>query len=310
VLASRNAGWWGKASNIENVRYIFRSESSVRAAMVGIGEADFAPAIAEADAKDPALDVSYPNSETLYLRIEMGRAPLNDVRVRKALNLAFDRYSIRGTVLSKDSMLATQIVGPGVAGHNFEIDKRVWPFDPEKARQLVAEAKAAGVPVGDEVWLVGRANHFPGVTELHEAAANMFNAVGLNVKLRMVEVAQIRELSNKPASPNRPPILISDQHDNNNGDAVLSMFNKMATEGGQSFLSDKHVDALIAQASALSGPERIKTWQEAQRIIYEDLVAHVWMYHMVSYSRVGKRIVFKPSVTTNSEIQISQMSLK
>ena len=46
------------------------------------------------------------------------------------------------------------------------------------------------------------------------------------------------------------------------------------------------------------------------RIIYEDMVAHVWLYHMVGYSRVGSRIDFKPSISTNSEIQVSKMTLK
>lgn len=73
---------------------------------------------------------------------------------------------------------------------------------------------------------------------------------------------------------------------------------------------DKKLDALIAKASALSGDERRKTWQEIFQIIHQDIVSDVWMYHMVGYSRVGKRVNFKPSISTNSEIHIEKVTFK
>jgi peptide/nickel transport system substrate-binding protein len=36
----------------------------------------------------------------------------------------------------------------------------------------------------------------------------------------------------------------------------------------------------------------------------------VWMYHMVGYSRVGGRINFTPSISTNSELHLEEMSFK
>jgi len=311
IIATRNPDWWGKKNNIEGIRYVWRGESSVRAAMVKVGEADFAPTIGVSEATDPKMDFSYPNSETTKLRIEMARKPLDDVRVRMAMNLAFDRYSVLGTILPKDSIHATQIVVPSISGHNHEIDKKIRPYDPAQAKKLVAEAKAAGTNVGQEVLIIARTNHFPGITELMETAMQQFNTVGLNTKLRMVEVAEWLEYQNKPYRTDRSPILFSGMHDNNNGDAVFSMANKMSCGGLQSFVCDPKVDELIDKATlAPVGPERVKLWQESMRILYEDLVAHVWLYHMVGYSRVGSRISFKPSISTNSEIQVSKMTLK
>jgi peptide/nickel transport system substrate-binding protein len=34
------------------------------------------------------------------------------------------------------------------------------------------------------------------------------------------------------------------------------------------------------------------------------------MFHMVGYSRVGPRVIFKPTVQTNAEIQIAQFKFK
>jgi len=308
ISLKRNDKYWGKKPQVERARYIWRKESTVRAAMVKVGEADIAPNIAVQDATEKGMDFSYPNSETTRLRIDVTRAPLNDRRVRLALNYAIDRAAIRGSVLSKDVENATQIVVPSINGHNPKL--KVIPYDPAKAKALLAEAKAAGVPVDKEIEIVGRINIYPNATETMEAMMAMLQAVGFKVKLRMLEVAEWLDILTKPYAENRGPVLLQAQHDNNNGDAVFSVFNKYACKGAQATTCDPKLDALIEKASTLSGDERRKTWQEVFRIINEDLVSDVWMYHMVGYSRVGKRINFTPSISTNSELHLQEITFK
>ena len=308
IVLERFDGYWGNKPEVSGARYVWRTESAVRAAMVAAGEADIAPNIAVQDATDPGMDFSYPNSETTRLRIDVTRPPLDDRRVRLAMNHAIDREAIRGSVLSKDVMHATQIVVPSINGHNPEI--KTWAYDPQKAMQLIAEAKADGVPVEKEIEIVGRINIYPNATETMEVMMSMLQAVGLNVKLRMLEVGEWLDILTKPYAEDRGPVLLQAQHDNNNGDAVFSVFNKYACDGAQGTTCDKKLDELIAKASVQSGPERRKSWQEVFRIINEDLVADVWMYHMVGYSRVGKRINFTPSISTNSELHLEDISFR
>jgi peptide/nickel transport system substrate-binding protein len=308
IVLERFDGYWGNKPQVETARYVWRSESAVRAAMVEVGEADIAPNIAVQDATKAGMDFSYPNSETTRLRLDVTRPPLNDKRVRMALNYAIDREAIRGSVLSKDIAHATQIVVPSINGHNPAL--KVWPYDPAKAQQLLAEAKAAGVPVDRELEIVGRTNIYPNATETMEVMMSMFQSVGLNVKLRMLEVGEWLDILTKPYGENRGPVLLQAQHDNNNGDAVFSVFNKYACDGAQSTLCDPALDKIIAEASTLSGDERQKAWQEVFRIINEDIASDVWMYHMVGYSRVGKRINFTPSISTNSELHLEDITFK
>lgn len=308
IRLKRFAGYWGPQPAVEAARYIWRTESAVRAAMVEVGEADIAPNIAVQDATDPAMDFSYPNSETTRLRLDVTRAPLDDRRVRLALNHAFDRNALIGTVLSRDIEHATQIIVPSINGHNPDLKPR--EYAPEKAMALLAEARAAGVPVDRELEMVGRTNIYPNSTETMEAMMAMFQAVGFNVKLRMLEVAEWLDILTKPYAEDRGPVLLQAQHDNNNGDPVFSVFNKFACEGAQSTTCDPALDEKIAKASTLSGPERRKAWQEVNRIIYEDLASDVWMYHMVGYSRVGNRINFTPSISTNSELHLEEITFK
>jgi peptide/nickel transport system substrate-binding protein len=307
ITLGRNDGFWGKKPEADGVRYIWRKESTVRAAMVKVGEADIAPDIAVQDANDPSMDFSYPNSETSRLRIDLTRAPLNDKRVRLAINYAIDREALK-SVLSKDVIPASQIVVAGINGHNPKL--KPYAYDLAKAKKLIAEAKAAGVPVDKELEIVGRTNIYPNGTEHMEATMAMLQAAGFKVKLRMLEVAEWLDILTKPYAEDRGPVLLQEQHDNNNGDAVFSVFNKFACKGAQSVTCDEKLDAMIAKASALSGEERTKTWQEVLRVIHEDNVSDVWMYHMVGYSRVGKRVNFKPSISTNSEIHIEKVTFK
>jgi oligopeptide transport system substrate-binding protein len=83
-----------------------------------------------------------PLLETLYLRFNTTRKPLDDVRVRRALALALDREAIATSVLQGSRLPAHHYVPPRTGG--FESQAR-QPHDPEAARALLA---AAGFPGG------------------------------------------------------------------------------------------------------------------------------------------------------------------
>ena len=281
VVLERFADYWGEAPEVAKVTYVFRGESAVRAAMVAAGEADIAPNIAVQDATDPAMDFSYLNSETSSFRIDVTKPPLDDVRVRKAMNLAIDRDAMIGTIFSEDVVKATQMVVPSINGHNPNLEP--YPYDPEQAKQLLAEAEADGVPVEDEITIIGRLEIYPNATEHAEATMAMLQDAGFNVKLNMLEVAEWVDTYTKPYAEDRPPQLVQTQHDNNNGDAVFTVFFKYHSEGAQSVLADPELDALIEKATVTTGDERQKTWQEVFRRVHED---HRRRHHDVPHGRL------------------------
>ncbi len=83
-----------------------------------------------------------PLLETLYLRFNTTRKPLDDARVRRALALAVDREAIAASVLQGSRLPAHHFVPPGTGG--FQSVAR-QPHDPAAARALLAEA---GFPEG------------------------------------------------------------------------------------------------------------------------------------------------------------------
>lgn len=308
VKIERFPGYWGEQPKIASATYVWRSESSVAAAMVATGEADLAFSIAPQDATDPAMDKVYPNSDTAMFRLSADIAPLNDIRVRKAINLAIDRQAFLGSIISPEAKLAMQQIGPNVLG--FNPDLKPWPYDPEQATKLIAEAKADGVPVDAELRLIGRPGMFANANEFVEASAEMLRGVGLNVKVENLEVTQWLAMANKPFAPDRGPNLLLTMHDNNAGDAAFTAFFKYHSDGRQSELHDAKLDKLITDAGEAQGAAREDLYQEAFRYIYEDLVADVPLYHMVNYMRVGPLLDFTPTIANAVELQLSQLTVK
>jgi peptide/nickel transport system substrate-binding protein len=308
IVLERRDDYWGTAPAVEKATYVFRTDPAVAAAMVENGEADLAPSIAAVDATNPETDFPYLNSETLYLRLDSAIDPISDKRVREALNMAIDRDAFIGTLLPEGAVSAVAMVPPTTLGWNPDVQQ--YPYDPERAAALLDEAKADGVPVDTTLYLIGRSNLFPGVVEVVEALQQMMQEVGFNVEVQMVEVAQQEEIYSKPFKEGRPPQMLAVQHDNSRGDPVFSMFFKYASEGRQSGIADPKVDEMIERATAATGEERAKSWSDLFAYLHDEVVPDVLLFHMVSYARVGDRISFTPTIATNSQLELANISFK
>ncbi len=307
IKLTLNENYWGDTPAVTGATYVFRPDSAVRAAMVEQGEADIAPNIALQDAVNPEMDFSYPNSETVYIRLSAERAPLDDIRVRQAMNYAVDREAFIGTILADGTLLATSIVPPSTLGYNKDLEP--YPYDPDKARALIEEAKADGVDVGAEITFIGRNNNWGNVVETLEALTAMWEDVGLNVDLNMMEVGEWNQYYTAPYPEEVGPFIVAAMHDNANGDPVFSMFFKYASEGLQSIIKVPELDDMIAAATAATGAEREGLWSDVMGYVY-DKAYDVLLFDMVGFSRVSPRLDFTPTIRTNSELQLSQISFK
>jgi peptide/nickel transport system substrate-binding protein len=308
IVLERRDDYWGEAPAVEKATYVFRTDPAVAAAMVAQGEADLAPSIAAVDATNPETDVSYLNSETLYLRLDSAIDPISDIRVRQALNMAIDRDAFIGTLLPEGVVSAVAMVPPTTLGWNPDVQQ--YPYDPDKAKELLEAAKADGIPVDTTLYLIGRSNLFPGVVEVIEAMQQMLQDVGFTVEVQMVEVAQQEELYSKPYKEGRPPQMLAVQHDNSRGDPVFSMYFKYASDGRQSGIADPKVDELITTATAATGEERTAAWQEVFAYLHDEVVPDVLLFHMVSFARVGDKITFTPTIATNSQLELADIAFK
>ena len=79
---------------------------------------------------------------TGYVVFDVTQPPFDDINVRQAFSMAFDRQKYIDVVLTGRALPAHGIFPPGLPG--FNIGLVGLPFDPERARQLLAESSYGG----------------------------------------------------------------------------------------------------------------------------------------------------------------------
>lgn len=301
VTLERNDKYWGGAPAVSKVTFVFRPDPAVRAAMTATGEADIGIAITDQDATNPKTDFAYLNSETTWIRLDTRFPPMDDIRVRRALNYAVDRSIMLGTVVSADSIPASQLPVPGINGHDEAL--KPYPYDPEKAKALLKEAKAAGVPVDAKIRFIVRSAQFAQVDEFGQALTAMFQDVGLKVDLEMMERGRQNRFQAKPLPTDVGPNIMLIMSDNNLGDAAFSVAN-YHSDGSQSTTSIPALDAVINKAIIATGDERRKGLQDVFRLGLEEYATLVPLFHMVGVTRVSQRLDWKPTIATNSQLDV------
>jgi peptide/nickel transport system substrate-binding protein len=288
IVLDRFDRYWGEKPQVERATFVWRNEGTVAAQMVRVGEADITMSIPEELATDRQMDRAYSNYVTFYYIVGAWEPPLDDARVRRALNLAIDREALLGTLLPEQSRLATTLFPPATSG--FNPDLKPHPYDPARARALLAEAKAAGVNVDAEIQLIGIKGHFPRSDEVLEAVNSMLRDAGFRTRMRIVENALFRQYRDEPRVQDGPVILQAN-HDNTTGDAGVTLARHLCSSV-RNPICDPKLDALIEAGLAAEGEERRRIWQEAARYMHEEVMVDLLITHGVAFARVGPRVNF------------------
>jgi peptide/nickel transport system substrate-binding protein len=124
------------------------------------------------------------NDELKYSSIK-GKNPFKDVRVRRALNLAVDRETIKRVTMRGLSIPAGIMIAPGVHGYSKDLDV-VPKYDPAAAKKLLAEA---GYPNGVDFTLDCPNNRYVNDERVCQAIVAMWAKAGINAKLNAMPFA-------------------------------------------------------------------------------------------------------------------------
>jgi len=181
-------GYWRKAPSVK--RLVMRSiaDETTRAAAVKTGEVDiaylFGGPVAEELKRSPGVKIVAPLLYGMYWLDFLDqwdpKSPWHDRRVRLAANLAIDRNAINQSEMLGLGKLAASNVPPEF---DFALKLEPPPYDPKRARQLLAEA---GFPNGFDA---GDLTPLPPYTSLGETVGQFLQTVGIRANVRTMERA-------------------------------------------------------------------------------------------------------------------------
>ncbi|MCP3811639.1 ABC transporter substrate-binding protein [Mycobacteriaceae bacterium Msp059] len=305
LLLKRNDRYWGAKPAFARAEYQWRSEGSVRAAMITNDEADIATSLGPEDGAGD-LGVPFQNNETTALRMQAGEAPLNDIRVRQAINYSVNRTGIVKALFRGLGEPASQLIPSGVVGYNDQLP--LWPHDLDKAKALIAEAKADGVPVDRQIRLIGRTAQFPKISETIEVLQSEFAEIGLNVKIEMMDTAGQLQYQLRPFPADTGPYLLMIMHGNQAGDAAFTMDQYMLSDGPQSAYGTTEFDSKIRAAEALTGQDRQDAFAKLFAEEPQQIMQFAYIAHMKGILGKSPRVDYTPNSATGDEMRLSEMT--
>ena len=146
----RNPDYWGGGVKLESVTLTYVSDSTTRATMLESGDVDMArglpyPQVSTIEG-NPDLDVvSKETMRAYFMFVNTGKAPLDDIRVRQALNYAINRDEVVDVALEGVGGVSAKGVFPSIfPWANDELAG--YPHDQATALSLLA---AAGITDSD-----------------------------------------------------------------------------------------------------------------------------------------------------------------
>jgi peptide/nickel transport system substrate-binding protein len=273
--------------------------------MITNDEADIATSLGPEDGAGD-LGIPFQNNETTALRIQATEAPLNDMRVRQAINYSINRTGIVKALFRGLGDPASQLIPSGVVGYNDTL--KFWPHDPDKGKELIAAAKADGVPVDTQIRLIGRTAQFPNIAETIEVLQSEFTEIGLNVKIEMMDTANQLLYQLRPFPQNAGPYLLMIQHGNQAGDAAFTMDQYMLSDGPQAAYGTAEFDKKIKAAEALTGQARQDAFAKLFAEEPEDIMQMAYIAHMKGILGKSPRVSYTPNSATGDEMRLAEMS--
>lgn len=209
---------------------------------------------------DPNVNVKTAiGTRVFFLELNVTREPLDDVRVRKAVNHAIDWDAIIENVLEGYAIRSPGPTIPGSFGYNDEI--KGYEYSPEKARRFLAEA---GYHNGFDL-IIDCESEYKDVTE---AIAQQLNEVGIKATVRVWDGGVLK------------PLLRAGERQASFGSwgnstmEPYDLFEPKFTpnaRGNYSQYSSPEFDALLAKAAVTTDEAaRGKIYQEIQQLIFDE----------------------------------------
>ncbi len=260
--------WRGKQA-IDDLVFAITTDASVRQQKLLAGECHLMPYpnpadIASLDADPNVTVVKQEGLNVGYLAYNTTQAPFDDVRVRKALNMAINKQAIIDAVFQGEAEAAKNPIPPTIWSYNeATVDDA---YDPAAARAMLAEAGVSGLSMN--VWAMPVQRPYnPNARRMAELIQADFKEVGVDVEIVSYEwgeyLARSKELDRDGA------VLLGWTGDNGDPDNFLAVLLGCDGVGGSNRAQwcNEEFEELVQEAKTVSDPAtRTRLYEKAQMV--------------------------------------------
>ncbi len=182
----RNDNYWGEKAYLDGIDVATITDQTALVNAVRSGEAQYAIGLSGIDVaafqEDPQYKVIETTGSVYPLGMNVTIAPFDQLEVRQAVNYAIDRQRIIDQVFGGSAQVSQQFWAPSATGYDPALNE-TYPYDPEKAKQMLEEAGATGTSF--EITVIP----FPANISAAEIVRNNLEAVGLKPTVKTLELA-------------------------------------------------------------------------------------------------------------------------
>ncbi|MDX2222760.1 MAG: ABC transporter substrate-binding protein [Rhodospirillaceae bacterium] len=226
--------------------------------------------------------------------------PFWDARVRRAANMAVNRERIVATLMGGRVAAASQGAIDNATG--YDPDLKPYPYDPDAARALLAEA---GYPSGLSFVYEFPSGTLPGDATIMQQIAADLAAVGIRMELRPVTYPQFVRYTSAGGWRGQATL----QDFNNNAFDALSPYARggHGCNGSAPWYCDPKIQPTIDAAER--EPDLARRVAMTREIVrhYHDQATSLILFPVLGLDGVGPRV--KTWATWNDQIQFSELEL-
>ncbi|MCB1498736.1 MAG: ABC transporter substrate-binding protein [Bauldia sp.] len=284
--------YWAGKQPIDNLIFAITTDASVRAQKLKAGECHIMPYPNAADVaslkEDPNLQVLEQEGLNIaYLAYNTMQKPFDDVRVRKALNMAINKQAIVDAVFQGAATPAINPIPPTMWSYNKDIADD--SYDPEAAKKLLADAGAADLSM--KIWAMPVSR--PYMLNARRAAELMqadFAAVGVTAEIVTYEWGEY--LSRSKETDRDGAVMLGWTGDNGDPDNFLDTLLGCDAVGGNNRAQwcNQEFDDLVSKAKVTSDQaERTQLYEQAQ-VVFKREAPWATLDHSVQYMPMSKKV--------------------
>ncbi|MBR2853581.1 MAG: ABC transporter substrate-binding protein [Clostridia bacterium] len=220
-----------------------------------------------------------------YVALNESVSPLDDARIRKALQLALNRTTLLDAIYAGRGTLENGIYPHGLYGFNPELPE--IPYDPEAAKYLLAQA---GYSEGFELTLSVNASGTVWDRSMMKLVASMWEKIGVKTTVEVLEESEFMKLRKSGKLACYGALWTADFNDPDN--FVYTFFgNRENTTFRSLCYGREEIMKRVREARTIpDAEERLKEYRELERIIVQEDAAWIPLFSRMRYYVASERI--------------------